>query len=699
MTSPETLAALAGRLSSWFGPRRRAAARHLARDRSPQAIRALAHALAGTRDERLRAIALDALDAVDDEETVDAVCSAWAATRSRRLADIIHRHKWVAARPPELRVLTALELNDLDAVTAGGAEVVNPLLRACEDRDPQIARHAHLALRTLTEPAARDALCARVIDRDDPLPRQVCLDAGYLPSDPGRRALYHFLTEQWADYEAVDFDHRLLRTAHRTADDSLRARIREAARRGGRSEWVQVALADHREELSSDDWELTIALLNDRRDWHRMWALAQDAPAKWSARLLNRLAEENWAADNKDDEDGYLQLVRLAERCSDDVPDIDVLIRCRRSLAGSDSRIYALALGPKNNLAVTGGQDHAVRLWQLRGEQPVQKLDGHTGSVWALAIAPDGRLLASAGNDRSVRLWRLPDGQPLGVLTGHDAPVYALAFTPDGRRLASGGADGTVQLWDTARLRRVKTLTGHNSWVGCLAVSPDGELLASGDRDAVVRLWRLPAGRAARELRGHTDWVRSLTFSPNGELLASGGADRSVRLWRAPGGERVKVLQGHRGIVMSLAFSPDGRLLASGSADQSIRLWRLPAGQPGPVLEGHQDWVGCLAVSPDGRLLVSGSADRTARLWNLRFPAFDSLPVAQTCLDDIYWVEQVLQKRTLQPNQQGWLEFLLALMRWRRRFDIEVEHTQARWIGAGGFDIEIEIQDETAGRE
>jgi WD40 repeat protein len=75
--------------------------------------------------------------------------------------------------------------------------------------------------------------------------------------------------------------------------------------------------------------------------------------------------------------------------------------------------------------------------------------------VWAVACAglPDGRVVAvTGGGDGSVRVWDLTTGTPVGEpLTGHTDEVRAVACTslPDGRMVAvTTGRDETVRVWD-----------------------------------------------------------------------------------------------------------------------------------------------------------------------------------------------------------------------------------------------------------
>ena len=238
-------------------------------------------------------------------------------------------------------------------------------------------------------------------------------------------------------------------------------------------------------------------------------------------------------------------------------------------------------------------------------------------------------------------------------------------------------------------VRHRAMLEGHMGRVSCLTISPSGLMLASGSRDYTVRLWSLPDGTALKMLKGHTYPVLCLAISPAGQMLASGSQDNTVRLWSLPDGTALKTLEGHIDSVNCLAISPDGRGLASGGGhkDHTVRLWRLPDGTALKTLEGHIDSINCLTISPDGRLLASGSWDNTVRLWTSDLARLSCLPVGQTTLEDMESVQEALQYEV--PDAElGWLKFILALMHWRRRFDIEVEEMPRR-IAVGEFDIEI----------
>jgi WD40 repeat protein len=636
----------------------------------------------------------------------------------------------------------------------GSAQAVRALARAVvrsedeEVRDLSFRALSRLARRG-SEPA-RQTICNLVIDHDHPSARKLAPAAGYTPDDPEQRALFFFLTEQWQQFESLDFDYRLLRAAYASANELLRTRIRRKARQEGRVEWVE-AVAGGRQgrplaDLTPEEWQTTLSVLTESARHDDLWQLAQQAPPTWSARILRRLFDQAWEPDGED-QAHFQELLPLARVF--EAPPLGGLLHCRATLQGHSRPVRCLAFSPKGDVLATGSEDHSVRLWYLPEGRLLRVLEGHEGPIRRLVFSPDGGLLASASNDGGVRLWNVADRAAGPVLEGHRAAVTCLAMSPAGDLLASGSEDSTVRLWRLPDGRARRTLSGHDEAVNCLAITPDGQMLASGsgnwhpeyapeDGDYTVRLWSLPGGRELTTLAGHRNWVSCLAVSKNGKVLASGGSE--VLIWQLPPRKRRRDPDAFKLLLLSnltsswancLAFSPDGQLLASGNMDRSLALWRLPGGPPTLAMDhdrairevvfspdsrvltsasddhtlklwdvtdrrafvtlpGHTDAVTCLALGPDGQTLASGGADRTVRLWTSELVRLSRLPIARINARDWAWVQASLRDGTMFEAERKALEYVAAVLRRRRRADVVVEEGLPRRITVGEFDVEIE---------
>ena len=72
-----------------------------------------------------------------------------------------------------------------------------------------------------------------------------------------------------------------------------------------------------------------------------------------------------------------------------------------------------MAFSPDGSRIVTGGADHAVKLWDTLGGSELLALSEHRGFVSGVAFTADGRKLVSTGHDRQLVVrdavdWRVP---------------------------------------------------------------------------------------------------------------------------------------------------------------------------------------------------------------------------------------------------------------------------------------------------
>ena len=88
-----------------------------------------------------------------------------------------------------------------------------------------------------------------------------------------------------------------------------------------------------------------------------------------------------------------------------------------------------------------------LRLWNVAEDRMVV-FPGVEEGVQALAALPDGRLALSGGADHPLRLWDTFQGREIHRFPSEKHRVLSLAVSRDGRYAVSGGLDQTVRIWD-----------------------------------------------------------------------------------------------------------------------------------------------------------------------------------------------------------------------------------------------------------
>ncbi|KOR31686.1 hypothetical protein TI05_12040, partial [Achromatium sp. WMS3] len=287
--------------------------------------------------------------------------------------------------------------------------------------------------------------------------------------------------------------------------------------------------------------------------------------------------------------------------------------------AGSEGKIFAMALSPDGRTVAVGGwfsnPNDVIRLQDLATGRILGLLRGHTSVVPSLAFSPDGRYLVSGSFDKTARIWDVQQQRLLHTLNGHTDHIYAVAFTPDGQRVVTGSDDHDLRLWSVADGQLLARMSGHTDKVYAVAVAPDGTI-ASGAEDHTIRLWDGRTGAFIKQLANQGTQVGSLSFSPDGRRLVSGiaqGKNNHCHLWSVPDGRQLQRYNGHDNIVLATAFAPNGRLVATaGGGNQVIDLWDPRTGKLQQRLAGGGGAVWAVGISSDGNRLAWGHQGMTA---------------------------------------------------------------------------------------
>jgi len=191
--------------------------------------------------------------------------------------------------------------------------------------------------------------------------------------------------------------------------------------------------------------------------------------------------------------------------------------------------------GPE--LVVTGSDDCTLKLWDRRKKAAIQTFQ-NTYPVTAVAFNDNSTQVFSGGIDNAIKIWDLRKNDVLLKMTGHTDTVTGVRLSPDGSFVLSNAMDNTVRIWDVRPFapaeRCLKLFMGvhHNFEKNLLKCSwsPDGRYIAAGSGDRFVYVWDTVTRKILYKLPGHNGSVNDVDFHPVEPILLSAGSDKKIFL-------------------------------------------------------------------------------------------------------------------------------------------------------------------------
>lgn len=710
----------------------------LQQDGSETAIRILAQTVLEGHAEPVRALALDALDSLSQADNSDAAAALYSLYITHACdpaREIILRHNIPSPSPddellfgllsgqsqrlddsdPDYEKLsraflaqnTALQDRLLLAATRLQLSRWHTLLQAIREPTTErltelvnqfagfLPKERGLTVDLLSEQAAdgdialQETLCRLYLRCDDASAGKIALENGYLPHAPVERALFLFLTEQWRAYETLDFNHRLLITAYENADNRTRKRLLDLSRRSGQMEWFQSLSGGTRtrwlHDLSDLDWENTITRLKTAGRKEELWRLAQLVSPVWSARILLSLSKEGWQPVQADEQSIFTHLISLAKEALDS----PLSIRPKHAFNLSGMEQYtAMAVSPDGNFIAFGSSTNAIPIWRISGT-PAQFsiVHGVAPQTRSLIFSPDGEFLVTGVADHTLRVYRWKESKASSALEGHTGLVRSMSVTPDGRTLYSASFDGSIRAWRFPHGPALKVIHQSGGEIFGIALGPDARTIASAGADTDIQVLQLPDGRPVHSLSGHQATIISLAAAPRSDIIASYSRDRSIRVWNTLSARQLSVIDDIPEVVTALCIHPEEEMLAAAGLKGNITLYNISTSLPLYEIAAHRSAIIGLAFAPDGGQLISASVDGAVSIWGLEIHQITRQPLETFTIQRAADIEKMLRSsKTAQPDK-NWLEFVLEMLRWKQRFDVQIEGPQI--ISVGDFDIQI----------
>jgi WD40 repeat protein len=163
----------------------------------------------------------------------------------------------------------------------------------------------------------------------------------------------------------------------------------------------------------------------------RAWKLASEVPVK------------NFAHPNYVDAVAFNPAgTQLATACHDgkvrlfDVAKGQVVREINAHTTPMLTAVYCVAWSPDGKQVVSGGIDHTLKLWDAVTGKPVREFKaykekgfekGHREPVLCAAFSPDGKYLVSGGEDRAIKVWNVADGSVVRELVNPNLKAGAAA--------------------------------------------------------------------------------------------------------------------------------------------------------------------------------------------------------------------------------------------------------------------------------
>jgi WD40 repeat protein/Ca2+-binding EF-hand superfamily protein len=326
------------------------------------------------------------------------------------------------------------------------------------------------------------------------------------------------------------------------------------------------------------------------------------------------------------------------------------------AIEGAPPQIQALALKEDRLLVGT----RASEIYDISILNPTQQcsrvVEGHFNDLFSGSVGgcncvsahpKTANKIATCGDDHSLRLWNLKNDAPLAppkYQTSLPASVAAVAFDPEGSELAVATTDGTVRFLSSSNLaiaRSVVSVTTQQ--IKCLQYSPDGTVLAVGTYLGIICLVDVVTSSCKNQLCGHVGGITGIDFSSDSAYIQTTSQNFELYFWSVATGEQLNSASEARDFVwatqncivgwpmqgvwgdddteiVASTISPDRKFLCvSDNNHCRISLYQYPLPMEmveGKHYKGHSSRVSAIRFSYDGKYVIStGGFDKSIMKW------------------------------------------------------------------------------------
>ena len=234
---------------------------------------------------------------------------------------------------------------------------------------------------------------------------------------------------------------------------------------------------------------------------------------------------------------------------------------------------------PSGDRLAFGMGSGEIKLWDIKKNESVQSLSGHSSRVSTLEWT-NGTIF-SGSKDKTVQMIdpRVDDFSAK-EFTGHTRQILNIKSAPRNEPyLLSGGNDSKVMVFDT-RKEQTSIFKGlHEGPVRAIGWSAQkkGQFASGGgSTDMMLKKWDFKRNKLLDQVHVGAQICDLKWSNLEKEIVVSlGGDSNSVDFYTSKDLQKVGRLKGHTMRVLNVDFSPDETQLVSVSPDETMRFWEV----------------------------------------------------------------------------------------------------------------------------
>lgn len=590
-----------------------------------------------------------------------------------------------------------------------------PALLEVQNSGPQAAFYLE-KLENLYNKAAIEQICELAMFEEEkyPIARQIVLDKNYVPREGAKQALFYYLTEQWKKYEGLHAQYKVgMEHIYRRLSPEIQRKVASFGRKVGRSDLVQ-QLKAKKVAYQSGAEQLMLDSLAAQGNWLELWQLIAEWPPVWGCQALQKLAKAGWQPENEAEQTCFRNLLTLDQNCSNETAINFGKLQLQRNyflesqereesftspVINSQTGLIAALLHEKEQIGF-----YSATNGNLIGVVDYPKREDFSLKPFELVYSADGAYLATSSLAGSITI-SIINIKRKTIINQLDFKVLSLyklnlAFFPDNRLLVYGEHQNkkfSYRVYDIFSGALLEVLDGPPTiGVKDIVISPNGLFLAGRDVCETLWIWSIPEKRLLLSLNDLPLAAffsrRILQFSPDSLQLAFTTLEAIVVMDLQTGQIIQEIKTGGYYCIYYVAFSPDGQILISAQSDtREVKFWRLADGELLDTIPLRNSYLVDLVFNFEGNNICLLDGLCQLHIWREEFRALLERPLKENRPADLEQLERRLLDTDVAQETRAWLEFTVALLKWRWRHAISVE--DAPQIEAAPTDIELENQD------